>query len=457
MANPFAQQGSSGGFAQQRPQNPGNQTNAWNASDPTSQQVQGDAQYNQQLGNWQGAQKTGAPAGGTTGKYDQPNQYGYVSPEAAGAGAMPLPQFQTYNYNPQSVQAPSLSGAQRLAGQFGGPQPAQAGQGFYQGPPRSIEGSQPSAEQMAAYNQAKTNPQSDPQALAAFAQSLQTPYNYGGSSSDGGVMGQAVQYAQQAGQSAIPNVGGLKESAKDTLLSQQKQALDAAAQSAAQRGVTQGGNLGAQQADAADKFGANLADQYRTIDTNAQQQGFTNQQAVANQLAGLSGQGFNQQLAAGQYGLQGQQLAAQQMQNSNQNNLSLAQLAQQGNQFNQTQNLAQQQAALAEYIQRTAAGQNQQQIGQQGTSIANQLQLGTGQLDLSRYLGNQSNAFNLAQLAQQNDQFNKQLTQQGNQFGSSMGAQNNALQAQLAANESNQNNGLAQFIMDAINRGKGGA
>ncbi len=403
MANPFAQQGSSGGYAQQRPANPGNQTNAWNASDPTSQQVQGDAQYNQQLGNWQGAQKTGAPAGGTTGTYSQPNQYGYVSPEAAGAGAMPLPQFQTYNYNPQQVQAPSLSaGASRLASQFG-----QAPQ----------------------------------------------PYNFGGQSSDGGVMGQAVQYAQQAGQNAMPDVGGLKEASKDTLVSAQKQAMDALAQSAAQRGVSQGGNLGAQQADLADKFAGNLTDQYRTIDQNAQQQGFTNQQAVANQLAGLSGQGFNQQLAAGQYGLQGQQLAAQQMQNSNQNNLSLAQLAQQGNQFNQTQNLAQQQAALAEYIQRTAAGQNQQQIGQSGQSIANQLALGTGQLDLSRYLGNQSNAFNLAQLAQQGSQFDRQLAQQGQQFGSSMGAQGNAQALQAAGQESSQNSGLLSAILGLLGGG----
>ncbi len=171
---------------------------------------------------------------------------------------------------------------------------------------------------------------------------------------------------------------------------------------------------------------------------------------MANQLAGLSGQGFNQQLAAGQYGLQGQQLAAQQLQNSNQNNLSLAQLAQQGNQFNQTQSLAQQQAALAEYIQRTAAGQNQQQIGQSGQSIANQLALGTGQLDLSRYLGNQSNAFNLAQLAQQGSQFDRQLAQQGQQFGSSMGAQGNAQALQAAGQESNQNVGLFNAILGLL-------
>lgn len=302
--------------------------------------------------------------------------------------------------------------------------------------------------------------------------------------------GLATQLANQAAGSATVPTAALKESAKETLLSQKQQALDQSNQSAAQRGTSGSGVQDALAQNANDSFAGNLTGAYRDIDQNAAETNFNNLlaaltgvsglsntltgQAQSNYATGLSGQNAQEAAnqadaassqAAGAYGLSRDQVAgsqnlayqqAQAAENANKNafGLSAAQLASQNDQNknnfnltaqqqliqqlqnNQSQaqnnyqfqasndlatqlglgqlgiqqqgaNLANQNAALNEYLQRG-------QLAQGSQSLANQLQLGNSSLDLQKLLGMGGLNLDASKLAEQKDEFGQTLNQNGN-------------------------------------------
>jgi hypothetical protein len=478
----------------------GQQTNQQNAGNGNFQASQGDAQYNQQLGNWQQKQAslTAPQAGvGQMGQQSPADNGGGVDPFAASGGGVfqdggwmpksnaaarpqaqqgsqqvgqggygaqpygyvaqgqpqnpqPMPQYQQYNYHPESV------GGQRGTPAFGpnnlyqySAESNQQG-GYDQGAWNAL-----SPEDQAKYRQGGGAPGAQP-AMPSQGNGVSSNLQQLLASLSGGqdlrAREGAYNLANQAAGQAAPDTAGLKEQQKETLLALQKQQQEGMDQNAIQRGVGSGGNLDLQHMMLGDQFNNALTGAYRDIDQNAQQQTFDNLLKASDSMRGLAGQDISQRLGAAgqlqgtdmqnaQFGFQQQQAGADENARANQFNLATAGLGQQGDQFSQNHALQQQQAALSEYIQRQAAQQNQQQIG-------NQFTLGQGSQDLQRYLGDQGNAFNYAQLGQQGSQFDRNLAQQGGQF-----QQQFDYNGQRAA--TSDTNGFLTQILGILNGNKG--